>query len=338
MFKKILIANRGEIAIRIMRACKELGIQTVAVYSDADKNALHVGDADEAIHIGDSAPKESYLNTDKLIRAALDSNADAIHPGYGFLSENASFAEKVASAKLTFIGPSADSIRAMGDKAESKIRMKQAGVPTVPGVERLGSEGDFESAAKEVGYPILVKAAAGGGGKGMRVVHTESELNESLESARREALNAFGDERLLIEKYVANAHHVEFQIFGDQHGNLVHLFERECSVQRRHQKIIEETPSLLLTPELRAEMGEAAVKAAKAVGYYNAGTVEFIVDPTNFTFYFLEMNTRLQVEHPVTELVTGLDLVHWQIRVAAGEPFPFPQSHFTQRGGFYGWQ
>jgi len=332
MFKKILIANRGEIAIRIMRACKELGIQTVAVYSDADKNALHVGDADEAIHIGDSAPKESYLNTDKLIRAALDSNADAIHPGYGFLSENASFAEKVASAKLTFIGPSADSIRAMGDKAESKIRMKQAGVPTVPGVERLGSEGDFESAAKEVGYPILVKAAAGGGGKGMRVVHTESELNESLESARREALNAFGDERLLIEKYVANAHHVEFQIFGDQHGNLVHLFERECSVQRRHQKIIEETPSLLLTPELRAEMGEAAVKAAKAVGYYNAGTVEFIVDPTNFTFYFLEMNTRLQVEHPVTELVTGLDLVHWQIRVAAGEPFPFPQSHFTQRG------
>jgi len=332
MFKKILIANRGEIAIRIMRACKELGIQAVAVYSDADKNALHVGYADEAIHIGDSAPKESYLNGDKLIGAALDSSADAIHPGYGFLSENASFAEKVASAKLTFIGPSADSIRAMGNKAESKVRMKQAGVPTVPGDEGLEREEDFANAAKEIGYPILVKAAAGGGGKGMRVVNTESELNEGIESARREALNAFGDERLLIEKYVPNAHHVEFQVFGDQHGNLLHLFERECSVQRRHQKIIEETPSPLLTPELREEMGEAAVAAAKAVGYYNAGTVEFIVDPDTLNFYFLEMNTRLQVEHPVTELVAGLDLVHWQIRIAAGEPFPFTQSHFTQRG------
>ena len=340
MFKKILIANRGEIAIRIMRACKELGIKTVAVYSDADKNAQHVQYADEAIHIGNSAPKESYLNADVLIRAALDSNADAIHPGYGFLSENASFAEKVASANLTFIGPSADSIRAMGDKAESKIRMKQARVPTVPGHEGLESEDDFKQAAKEIGYPVLVKAAAGGGGKGMRVVAAESELSEGIESARREALNAFGDERLLIEKYVPNAHHVEFQVFGDQHGNLIHLFERECSVQRRHQKIIEETPSPLLTPELREEMGQAAVAAAKAVGYYNAGTVEFIIDPDTLTlrrgsgqeFYFLEMNTRLQVEHPVTELVTGIDLVHWQIRVAAGEPFPFTQSHFTQRG------
>ncbi len=220
----------------------------------------------------------------------------------------------------------------MGDKAESKIRMKKAGVPTVPGMEGLESEGDFEKAADEIGYPVLVKAAAGGGGKGMRVVTAESELSEGIESARREALNAFGDERLLIEKYVANAHHVEFQVFGDQHGNLVHLFERECSVQRRHQKIIEETPSPLLTPQLREQMGNAAVAAAKAVGYYNAGTVEFIVDPDTLKFYFLEMNTRLQVEHPVTELVTGLDLVHWQIRVAAGEPFPFPQSHFTQRG------
>jgi acetyl/propionyl-CoA carboxylase alpha subunit len=296
------------------------------------------------------------LNADVLIRAALDSKADAIHPGYGFLSENASFAGKVASAKLTFIGPSADSIRAMGDKAESKIAMKKAGVPTVPGVEGVESEGDFEKAAREIGYPVLVKAAAGGGGKGMRVVHAESELSEGIESARREALNAFGDERLLVEKYVPNAHHVEFQVFGDQHGNLIHLFERECSVQRRHQKIIEETPSPLLTPELREEMGQAAVAAAKAVGYYNAGTVEFIVDPTSSTlrkgshrpaalsgghvsprrhsdaFYFLEMNTRLQVEHPVTELVTGIDLVRWQIRVAAGEPFPFSQSHFIQRG------
>ena len=332
MFKKILIANRGEIAIRVMRACKELGIQTVAVYSDADKNALHVQQADEAIHIGPAAPKESYLDMDKIIRLAKQANADAIHPGYGFLSENASFAAAVASAQLIFIGPSADSIRLMGDKAESKIRMKEAGVPTVPGMEGLESPEDFENAAREIGYPVLVKAAAGGGGKGMRIVHTESELQEAIESARREALNAFGDERLLIEKYVAKAHHIEFQVFGDQHGNLVHLFERECSVQRRHQKIIEETPSLLLTPELREAMGRAAVAAAKAVGYYNAGTVEFIVDPDTSTFYFLEMNTRLQVEHPVTELVTGIDLVHWQIRVAAGEPFPFTQSDFTQRG------
>jgi acetyl-CoA carboxylase biotin carboxylase subunit len=332
MFKKILIANRGEIAIRIMRACRELGIQTVAVYSEADKNALHVQQAEEAIFIGAAPPKESYLNMDKIIDAAKRVNVDAIHPGYGFLSENASFAAAVTAAQLTFIGPSADSIRAMGDKAESKIRMKRAGVPTVPGVEGLENEGDFENAAKEIGYSVLVKAAAGGGGKGMRVVNSESELREGIESARREALNAFGDERLLIEKYVANAHHVEFQVFGDQQGNLVHLFERECSVQRRHQKIIEETPSPLLTPKLREQMGQAAVAAAKAVGYYNAGTVEFIVDPDTLSFYFLEMNTRLQVEHPITEFVTGLDLVHWQIRVAAGEPFPFPQSHFTQRG------
>ena len=332
MFKKILIANRGEIAIRIMRACKELGIRTVAVYSDADRHAQHVQHAEEAIHIGPAAPKESYLDMDKVIRAAQQTNADAIHPGYGFLSENASFAAAVASAQLTFIGPSADSIRLMGDKAESKIRMKEAGVPTVPGMEGLESKAGFENAAKGIGYPVLVKAAAGGGGKGMRVVNEASGLNEAIESARREALHAFGDERLLIEKYVARAHHIEFQVFGDQHGNLVHLFERECSVQRRHQKIIEETPSPLLTPALREEMGRAAVAAAKAAGYYNAGTVEFIVDPDTLKFYFLEMNTRLQVEHPVTELVTGLDLVHWQIRVAAGERFPFAQSHFTQRG------
>ncbi len=332
MFKKILIANRGEIAIRIMRACRELGIQSIAVYSDADKNALHVQHADEAIYIGPAAPKESYLNIDKIIEAAKQTNADAIHPGYGFLSENASFAAAVASAQLTFIGPSAESIRLMGDKAESKIRMRQAGVPTVPGAEGLRDEAEFRKAAKEIGYPVLVKAAAGGGGKGMRIVNAESELSEAIESARREALNAFGDERLLIEKYVARAHHVEFQVFGDQHGNLIHLFERECSVQRRHQKIIEETPSPLITPELRAEMGQAAVAAAQAVGYYNAGTVEFIVDPDTLKFYFLEMNTRLQVEHPITELVVGLDLVHWQIRIAAGERFPFAQSHFTQRG------
>ena len=332
MINKILVANRGEIAIRVMRACRELGIQTVAVYSDADRDALHVQHADEAIPIGAASPKESYLNADVLIRAALDVKADAIHPGYGFLSESASFAAAVEAAGLVFIGPSADSIRLMGDKAESKIRMKAAGVPTVPGVEGIESRAEFEKAAEELGYPILVKAAAGGGGKGMRIVYAQNVLQDAIDSARREALNAFGDERLLIEKYVVNAHHVEFQVFGDKHGNLLHLFERECSVQRRHQKIIEEAPSPLLTPGLREEMGNAAVAGAKAVKYYNAGTVEFIVDPDSHEFYFLEMNTRLQVEHPVTELVTGLDLVHWQIRVADGEPFPFEQAHFSQRG------
>ncbi len=331
-FHKILIANRGEIAIRIMRACRELGIQTVAVYSEADKISQHVQFANEAVFIGSAAPKDSYLNADVLIRAARNSQADAIHPGYGFLSENASFAAAVESAHLTFIGPSADSIRAMGDKAESKILMKKAGVPTVPGFEGLETYEEFLKAANEIGYPVLIKAAAGGGGKGMRVVNVESELREAIELARREALNAFGDERLLIEKYLAEAHHIEIQVFGDKHGNLVHLFERECSVQRRHQKIIEESPSPLLTPELREKMGQAAVNAAKAVGYYNAGTVEFIFDPKTQQYYFLEMNTRLQVEHPVTELVTGLDLVHWQIRIAAGEKFPFAQSDLRQHG------
>jgi len=332
MFNKILIANRGEIAIRIMRACRELGIKTVAVYSEADKNAQHVQFADEAVFIGNAAPKESYLNMDVLIRAARDSQADAIHPGYGFLSENASFAAAVESANLTFIGPSAASIRAMGDKAESKILMKKAGVPTVPGFEGLETYKEFLKAANEIGYPVLVKAAAGGGGKGMRVVNAESELGEAIELAKREALNAFGDERLLIEKYLANAHHIEIQVFGDKQDNLVHLFERECSVQRRHQKIIEESPSPSLTPELREQMGQAAVNAAKTVNYYNAGTVEFIFDPILSSFFFLEMNTRLQVEHPVTELVTGLDLVHWQIRIAAGEKFPFTQSDLHQHG------
>jgi acetyl-CoA carboxylase biotin carboxylase subunit len=332
MFKKILIANRGEIAIRIMRACKELGIRTVAVYSNADKNAAHTQFADEAIHIGVASPTESYLNADVLIQAALSSKADAIHPGYGFLSENASFAAAVESAKLTFIGPSADAIRAMGDKAESKIVMKKAGVPTVPGYESLETEDEFKKAAKEIGYPVLIKASAGGGGKGMRVVQAEADLAEAIQGARREALNSFDDERLLVEKYLANAHHIEFQIFGDKYGHIVHLFERECSVQRRHQKIIEETPSPLLTPGLREEMGKAAVAAAKAVNYYNAGTVEFIFDPLSSTFYFLEMNTRLQVEHPVTELTTGLDLVQWQIRIAAGGHFPHQQDQLSQRG------
>jgi 3-methylcrotonyl-CoA carboxylase alpha subunit len=340
MFSKVLVANRGEIAIRIMRACREMGIKTVAVYSAADKNALHVRFADQAVEIGEAAPRESYLNIPKLILAATSTGADAIHPGYGFLSENATFAEAVSAAGLTFIGPPASAIRAMGDKAESKITMKAAGVPTVPGAEGLTGESEFVEAAESIGYPVLVKAAAGGGGKGMRVVKSAREMPEALEAARRESQNVFGDDRLLVEKYIENAHHIEFQVFGDQHGNLVHLFERECSVQRRHQKIIEESPSPLLTPALREEMGAAAVKAAQAVNYYNAGTIEFIYDSLLSTlrqgsgqaFYFLEMNTRLQVEHPVTEAVTGLDLAQWQIRVAAGEPFPFKQSDLTQRG------
>ncbi len=332
MFNKILVANRGEIAIRIMRACRELGIGTVAVYSTADNDAPHVRFADQALDIGDSPPRESYLNIPNVLQAAKATGAEAIHPGYGFLSENANFAEAVEAAGLTFIGPPAAAIRAMGDKAESKRTMKAAGVPTVPGVEDLSGEAEFLEAAERIGHPVLVKAAAGGGGKGMRVVRSAREMPEALDSARRESQNAFGDDRLLVEKYIENAHHIEFQVFGDQHGNLVHLFERECSVQRRHQKIIEESPSPLLTPEIREQMGEAAVAAARAVGYFNAGTVEFIFDPALSSFFFLEMNTRLQVEHPVTEAVTGLDLAQWQIRIAAGEPFPFGQADLTQRG------
>lgn len=337
---KILIVNRGEIAIRVIRACKELGIRTVAVYSEADADALHVRHAEESVLIGPPLPRESYLNVKKLIAAALDTGVDAVHPGYGFLSENAAFAQAVREAELTFIGPPVEAIRLMGDKAESKIRMKAAGVPTVPGAEGLESLEEFQQAADEIGYPVLVKAAAGGGGKGMRVVWDEKDLAEAIESARREALNAFGDETLLVEKYLARARHIEFQVFGDQHGHVTHLFERECSIQRRHQKIIEETPSPLLDDDpssgsgqgLRDRMGAAAVAAAKAVNYTNAGTVEFIVDPDTREFYFLEMNTRLQVEHPITEMVLGVDLVQWQIRAAAGESFPYVPDDFCQRG------
>ncbi len=333
MFNKILIANRGEIAIRIMRACRELSIKTVAVYSDADKNSQHAQLANEAIHIGASAPKESYLNIEKIIQAAKQTRVEAIHPGYGFLSENANFAEAIEKVGLIFIGPPTSAIRAMGDKAESKTAMKKAAVPTVPGYTLdAGLETSVQQLAKEIGYPVLIKATAGGGGKGMRVVENEADLAEAIQGAGREALNSFGDERLLIEKYLADAHHIEFQVFGDKQGHLVHLFERECSVQRRHQKISEETPSPLLTPQLRKEMGQAAVKAAQAVNYYNAGTIEFIVDPDTLEYYFLEMNTRLQVEHPITELTTGLDLVQWQIRVAAGERFPYLQEQLTQHG------
>jgi 3-methylcrotonyl-CoA carboxylase alpha subunit len=332
MFSKILIANRGEIALRITRACKELGILTVAVYSEADREAPHVQNADEAVLIGGPLPNESYLNMDRVIAAAKERKADAIHPGYGFLSENAEFAEAVQSAGMIFIGPPASAIRAMGDKAASKLRMQKAGLPTIPGAQGLETDEQFEQAARSMGYPLLVKASAGGGGKGMRIVSQPGDLRQELEAARRVALSAFGDDRLLLERYIQAAHHIEFQVFGDQQGHLVHLFERECSVQRRHQKIIEETPSPLLTPALREKMGEAAVTAAAAVGYFNAGTIEFLVDPETSSFYFLEMNTRLQVEHAVTELLTGLDLVQWQIRVAAGEPFPFPQEDLTRRG------
>jgi len=332
MFSTILIANRGEIAVRIARACKELGIHTVAVYSEADRHALHTQVADEAVLIGGPQPGESYLNIERVIAAAKETDAEAIHPGYGFLSENAEFAEAVQAAGLTFIGPPPSAIRAMGDKAESKLRMQRAGLPIIPGAQNLNSDSDFVAAARAMGFPLLIKASAGGGGKGMRTVTEAGDLLEELEAARRVALSAFGDDRLLLEKYIEAAQHIEFQVFGDQHGHLVHLFERECSVQRRHQKIIEETPSPLLTPELREKMGQAAVIAAGVVGYYNAGTVEFLVDPATSQFYFLEMNARLQVEHAVTELLTGLDLVQWQIRIAAGERFPFQQEDVTRRG------
>ncbi len=331
-FSKVLIANRGEIAVRIARACRELGILSVGVYSSADAEALHTRIVDEAVLLGPPPPAESYLNIEKILQAALSTGAEAIHPGYGFLSENAAFAGAVREAGLAFIGPSADSIRRMGDKAGSKLSMQQAGVPTVPGAQGLESPEDFTSAAQAIGWPVLVKAAAGGGGKGMRIVEDPASMPEAVEGARREALNSFGDGRLLLEKFLPAAHHVEFQVLGDLHGTLLHLFERECSVQRRHQKIIEETPSPLLTPELRGRMSAAALDAARAVEYFNAGTVEFIVDPGTLDFYFLEMNTRLQVEHPVTELVVGLDLVQAQMRIAAGEPLPFDQARFSQRG------
>jgi len=329
---KILIANRGEIAIRIMRTCREMGIATVAVYSDADENALFVQYADEAVRIGGKQPGESYLVEDKILAAAKATKADAIHPGYGFLSEKASFAQRVVDEGLIWIGPHPEAIRQMGSKIGAKAIMQSNGVPTIPGYQGEDqSESTIRSKALEIGFPVLLKASAGGGGKGMRIVRNESELDKAITAAKSEAMNAFGDDTLLIEKYFDSARHVEFQIFGDQHGNAVHIFERECSIQRRYQKIIEESPSPVLTPELRAAMGEAAVKAARAIGYDNAGTVEFIVAP-DLSFYFLEVNTRLQVEHPVTELISGLDLVRLQIETAEGRPFSFTQEDLVQEG------
>lgn len=332
MFKKILIANRGEIAVRITRACHEMGIKVVAVYSDADRNAMHVRLADETVHIGGASPQASYLNGERVIQAALDTRAEAIHPGYGFLSEAPDFAEAVQSAGLVWIGPPSEAIVQMGVKTTARSIMEAANVPVVPGFQSdKATYDDFQREADRIGYPIMVKAAGGGGGKGIRIVHEPADLINAIEAARREALHAFNDETVFLERYIENGRHIEVQVLADTHGNTVHLFERECSVQRRHQKIIEETPSPLLTPEVRAEMGVAAVNAARAVNYVNAGTVEFIAD-NDANFYFLEMNTRLQVEHPITEMVTGLDIVQNQLRIAYGEPLPFTQADLGQRG------
>jgi acetyl-CoA carboxylase biotin carboxylase subunit len=330
--KKILVANRGEIALRIMRSAREMGIKTVAVYSEADREALHVRFADEAVFIGPPASSESYLRMEKIIGAAKATGADAIHPGYGFLSENEDFAKLVEDEGLIFIGPSAASIELMGSKLAAKAAVAKFNVPLVPGTsEPISDVNAAKKIAGKIGYPILIKASAGGGGKGMRIVQNESEFQEQMERAIGEATSAFGDGSVFIEKYVTKPRHIEFQIFGDKHGNVIHLFERECSIQRRHQKVVEEAPSAILTPERRSAMGEAAINVAKSCGYYGAGTVEFILDE-NSDFYFLEMNTRLQVEHPVTEQITGIDLVKLQIKVAEGEKLPFKQSDLTMKG------
>ena len=330
--KKCLIANRGEIAVRIIRVCRELGIQTVAVYSEVDAHALHVQLADEAYLLGGASPAESYLNIDKLIEVAINANCDCVHPGYGFLSESPIFAQAIIDAELTWVGPNPDAIKLMGVKTEARALMQQANVPLVPGfVSNDESNAPYIEASESIGFPLMVKAAGGGGGKGIRVVYQASELENALDSARREANNAFGDPRVFLEKFIESARHIEVQIIADTHGNTLHLFERECSVQRRHQKIIEETPSPLLTDDTRSAICEAAVKAAQAVNYVNAGTVEFIATEDG-EFYFLEMNTRLQVEHPVTELVTNVDLVHLQFLVASGGELPFEQTEVNQSG------
>ncbi|MFF0560130.1 biotin carboxylase N-terminal domain-containing protein [Streptomyces sp. NPDC004266] len=322
MFDTVLVANRGEIAVRVIRTLREMGVRSVAVYSDADADARHVREADTAVRIGPPPAAESYLSVPALLDAAKRTGAQAVHPGYGFLAENAAFAQACADAGLVFIGPSAGAISLMGDKIRAKETVKAAGVPVVPGA----ADPDLEAAARELGAPVLLKPSAGGGGKGMRLVRDLSTLDDEIAAARREARSSFGDDTLLVERWIDRPRHIEIQVLADAHGNVIHLGERECSLQRRHQKIIEEAPSVLLTPELRASMGAAAVEAARSCGYVGAGTVEFIVpggDPSSY--YFMEMNTRLQVEHPVTELITGLDLVEWQLRVASGEPLPFAQ-------------
>ena len=332
IFKKILIANRGEIAVRIIKACQEIGVKTVAIYSKVDKNAPHVHLADETVNLGDPTPVESYLNIPKIIKISQEVGAEAIHPGYGFLAENPDFAKSCSDKKIKFIGPSPEVISLMGDKIAAKTKMENADVPVIPGYH--GEDQDNDTLLKEgkkIGFPLLVKAAAGGGGKGMRIVQSQDDLEESIESAKRESKSSFGNDTVFLEKYIDKPRHIEFQILADEHGNVIHLFERECSIQRRHQKIIEETPSPVIDEKLRKKMGDAAVAAAKAVGYTNAGTVEFMVDG-NLNFYFMEMNTRLQVEHPITELTTGIDLAKWQLKIACGEKLTIKQKDLQQRG------
>ncbi len=332
MIKKVLIANRGEIAIRVMRSCREMGIGTVAVFSEADRSSQHVRYADEAYFIGPSPSSESYLVINKIIETARISGADAIHPGYGFLSENADFSERCKEEGLIFIGPSAKAISTMGDKIRARETMIGAGVPVVPGTKQaIRDEAEAEKTAAKIGFPVMIKASAGGGGKGMRLISDQKNLLPGLRAARSEALSAFGDDSVYLEKYIESPHHIEFQILADKHGNVIHLCERECSVQRRHQKVIEETPSPFMTGALRERMGNDAVAAARAVNYEGAGTIEFLVDGKR-NYYFLEMNTRLQVEHPITEMVVGIDLVKEQIRIAAGEKLSYAQSDVRQNG------
>lgn len=332
MFKKVLIANRGEIAVRIIRACRELGLKTVAVFSTADRNALHAKIADEAVCIGAPAAKDSYLNEKAILAACEITGADAVHPGFGFLSENASFARNCGKCGITFIGPAPESIEMLGDKAAAKSAMKKAGVPVIPGSDgAVSSVAEAKKLAEEIGFPLMVKASAGGGGRGIRLVERMEELEAQITAARTEALNYFGDGSIYMEKFIVNPKHIEFQILADKHGNVVHLGERDCSMQRRNQKVLEESPSTIMTPQLRDRMGRAAVAAAKVCGYYNAGTIEFLVDDKN-NFYFMEMNTRIQVEHPITEFVTGIDLVKAQLKIAAGKELPYSQEDIRVKG------
>ena len=332
MFNKILIANRGEIAVRIIRACREMGIRTVAVYSEADKDCLHTLLADEAICIGPAPSSQSYLNMERILSATVAMKADAIHPGFGFLSENARFAKLCQQCNITFIGPSAEIINRMGNKSEARNTMMQAGVPVVPGSkEPIYTAEDGLAMAKEIGFPVMIKASSGGGGKGMRISRSEEDFTEHFNAAQLESVKGFSDDTMYIEKYIEKPRHVEFQIMGDKFGHVVHLGERDCSIQRRHQKVMEESPCEVISPELRKKMGEVAVKAAKAVNYENAGTIEFLLDKDK-NFYFMEMNTRIQVEHPVTELVSGIDLIKEQIRVAAGEPLSVSQEDIQIKG------